>query len=208
MKAFECSVETFVVSGESAKACRPCEASLDHPSSGQEHETAPGHGVFHNFEPDAVVLGCGRGGLANVALVDIGQFDLIAGHLLHLHGQRLDLRPVALVCRSHGEGEQVAKRIDRDMYLRALPAPGPVLGGTGSALGRRLKRAAVDHCRRRLALSGRRTAATATARLRQSARNIPHASSAASAGRPQAREEDREASNATGCRPSRYIKPR
>jgi hypothetical protein len=95
VKSFECCVKAFVVSGESSEASGPGEAALDNLSARQRDEAALGHGVLDHFEPDAVALGGCCGSLARVALVDIGRFDLVAGHLLHLRGQRLDLRAVA-----------------------------------------------------------------------------------------------------------------
>jgi hypothetical protein len=96
MKTFEGGVEPFVVSGESSEASSPCEASLNDPSSGQQHKASFGHGVLDHFEPQAVLL-CGRGGVwSGVALIDVGQLNRMSGHMLHLFGQRRHLLSIPL----------------------------------------------------------------------------------------------------------------
>ena len=96
MKTFECGVEPFVISGESAEACGPGEAALDDPTARQQHEASFCHGMLDHFEPQAVLLG-GLGSVrAGVTLVHIGQFDRAAGDLLHLFGQRGDLFAITL----------------------------------------------------------------------------------------------------------------
>lgn len=100
VKAFECDVESFVVAGNAAEASGPGEAAFDDPTARQENEAAFGHEVLDNLQPDAVLPGGLGRGLAGVALIDIGQIHRVAGHLLHLFGQRgyqrqLDLRVTA-----------------------------------------------------------------------------------------------------------------
>ena len=99
MYAFERIGEPFVVSGESAKACGPGEASLDHPSSGQQDESSFCHRVLDHFEPYAVLQCSVRGVGSGVALIDKGNFDRGAGCMLDLFGQGGDLFAVALVGR-------------------------------------------------------------------------------------------------------------
>ncbi len=57
MEAFQRGVESFVVSGESAETGGPGEASFDHPATWQQDEATFRHGVFDDFEPDAVAVG-------------------------------------------------------------------------------------------------------------------------------------------------------
>ena len=71
-------------------------------------------------------------GRSVVSPVDIGQLDRISGHLLHLPGKCFDLRAVALIGRGHGERDEMAERIDRDVNLRSLAALGSVVAGTGA----------------------------------------------------------------------------
>src|ERR1035437_5884963 len=97
MKTFERSVEPFVVSGESAEARGPGEASLDHPAAWQQHESALGHWVFDYFEPDAVALGRLGRGVAGVALINVGHLHGAARARVHVLGQRLHLSAIALV---------------------------------------------------------------------------------------------------------------
>jgi hypothetical protein len=60
-------------------------------------------------------------------MIDVGQLDRIAGDRLHLLRQRFDLGAISLVSRGHGQRQQVAQRIDRDVHLRSLAALGSVM---------------------------------------------------------------------------------
>jgi hypothetical protein len=60
--------ESFVISGESAEAGGPGEASLDEPSSWQQDEAALGLGVFDYLQPDAMLSRRVDCGLTSVAL--------------------------------------------------------------------------------------------------------------------------------------------
>ena len=126
MESFEGCIEPFIVSCESSESCGPGEASFDHPAARQQHEASFGHRMLDDFEMD-FVMACGLGRRrARIALVDIGQLNRVAGHLLYLLRQRFHLRAVALVGRRHGERQQVAQCIDRNMHLRSLAALGSV----------------------------------------------------------------------------------
>lgn len=46
----------LTVAREASKARSPCEAALDHPASGQQHETAFGLGVLDHLQLNAVAL--------------------------------------------------------------------------------------------------------------------------------------------------------
>lgn len=84
VKPFECPVEPLVVPCELSEACGLGGASLHHPSTEQENKASFDHGVFDDFEPDAVLFGgfgCVRPG---VPLVDTSQFDSVSHNLLHL----------------------------------------------------------------------------------------------------------------------------
>ena len=110
-------VESFIVPCETSESCGPGEASFYHPAAWQEHEASFGHGVFDHLKPDATLLGCFRRVGAGVALIDIGQFDRVAGHLLHLFSQGSDLSTITLVGGCDLQRHQVAQRVDRDVDL-------------------------------------------------------------------------------------------
>ena len=96
MKAFKAGIQSFIVSCESAEACGPGEASLHHPSLGQQHKSTFGHGVLDDAEADAVLFRGLGGVFSAVTLVHIRKLDRVAGDLLHLFSQRGDLLAVAL----------------------------------------------------------------------------------------------------------------
>ena len=145
---------------EPSESSRPCEASFDHPASGQQHRAAVSPSDALQLRAGCLLLGGFDRGRAGVALVNIGDLDGVAGHRLHLFGQRCHLRAVG---RHDGQRQQVAECIDRDVHLRPFAALGPIVAGSCAALRGRLQRAAIDaHCRR-LALA-----------LGPLARNLPH----------------------------------
>ena len=94
---------SFIVPGQSSKSTGPGEASFYHPSTRQQHEASFCHGVLDHFESDAVLAGSFGGVRPCVSLVDLGQFDRVAGDLLDLLGQRRDLTAVSLVGRRDGQ---------------------------------------------------------------------------------------------------------
>jgi hypothetical protein len=57
-------------------------------------------------EPSASAMRIDQGLLAGVALVDIGQFDRLSGHLWDRRGQHADLRPVLLIGRWEGRANR------------------------------------------------------------------------------------------------------
>ena len=97
--------ESFVVSGESAEKRGPGEASLDDPSSWQQHEAALCLGVLDHLQLDAMLGGRVGCGLTGVALIDIGQLHVAAGDLLDLFAQPLDLGAVLFARRGHVQGK-------------------------------------------------------------------------------------------------------
>lgn len=91
MESFEGCIEPFVVSGEPSESGGPGEASFDHPAARQEHEASFRHEMLDYLEPEAMLF-CRFGGVwTSVVLIDEGQFDRVAGNLLHLLGQGRDL---------------------------------------------------------------------------------------------------------------------
>ena len=138
---------------------------------------------------------CGFVGVrSGVALVDIGQFHRVAGHLLDLFGQGSHLLTVAAVGRRHLECEQVSQRIDRDVDLGAFAPLGTVVTGTSTAFGRGPQRAAVSR--------------TIDGTSWTTARNTPPRGSGASAGTPQAMEVGRPEPSGTGSPSWQHTAPR
>lgn len=90
-----------------------------------------------------MLLCCFGSGLAGVALIDIGQLDGAAGHLLHLFCERSDLGSVALVRSPDLQRQQVAQGVDRDVDLRAFAPFSFLVASPRSRLRGRLQRAAV-----------------------------------------------------------------
>ena len=120
--------ESFVVSGQTTESRRPCEAALDDPTSRQQHEAAFCFGMFDDFQLDAMFGSglCSR--CVGVSLIDIGQFDMLAGDLLHGLGQHADLRAILrLISRRYVQRQQMPKRVNGGMNLRSLAPLGTVV---------------------------------------------------------------------------------
>jgi hypothetical protein len=56
--------------------------------------------MLYDFKPQAVLFGGYISVRSGVTLIDIGHFDRVAGHLLHLLGQRGNLLAVTLFRRA------------------------------------------------------------------------------------------------------------
>jgi hypothetical protein len=109
--------ESFVVASQATEASGGGEASLHHPAARQQDEAALGLGMLDHFQLDTM-LGCRCfGRRSGVALVHIGQLDILFCNLLHLPGQFADLCAILLVGRRDMQGQQMALRIHCRMYL-------------------------------------------------------------------------------------------
>ena len=146
--------QALIVASQPSEAGQPGETALNHPAAGQQDKAAFGAGQPDDFQVDAVSR-CGvRHFLAGIALIDPGQFDVLARHRLHLPRQRLDLSALVLVGRRDHQREQQPQGIDRRMGLGSLAALMATVARAGAALGRRLHplhHPRIEDGRRRLA---------------------------------------------------------
>ena len=104
---------SLVVFDEPAEAGRPCEGSLDNPSSGQEHEAALGFRQRDDLERDALFSGRCGGLFSGIALVDESDLDVLAGFRLNGLGDGADLGAIVSVCGRDMEGQKMAKGFRR-----------------------------------------------------------------------------------------------
>ena len=144
VKTFERRGIALVVLDEAAETRGPGEGSLNDPSSGQQDEAFLGLRQLDDLEPDAVPPGGIGGSLPGVALVDIGQFDAVAGLGLDRCGQPLHLGSVFGAGRRDVQGDHMAQRVDGEVQLGALLALGPIVSRPFPTLGRGSQRPAVD----------------------------------------------------------------
>ena len=75
---------TFVIFDNPSATRGPGKRPFDDPAARQQDETTFGFRQFHHFESDAFCVGCVRGSMTGVALVDIGQVDCIASRVLNV----------------------------------------------------------------------------------------------------------------------------
>ncbi len=96
------------------------------------------------MQSDALDGGCLCRGIAGIALIDVGELDLLAGCVLYIRAQAADRGPVADIGRCHVQSEQVAERVDGHVHLRAALALGAVIAGARAAFGGGPQRSAID----------------------------------------------------------------
>jgi hypothetical protein len=87
------------------------------------------------MQGDPFRRGIVRRDLVDVALIDLGPGDAVAGRVLDVGGQPPHRGPIAHVGRDDVQGEQVAQLVDAQMHLQAAFSLGSVIYGTGAALG-------------------------------------------------------------------------
>jgi hypothetical protein len=88
--------EAFAVLCEASKAGWPGKASFD-PSSGQQHEASLGLCVLDDLEPDAMLGRRLFSRLPHVALIHIGQLNVLSRDVLNLAGGFADPGAVLLI---------------------------------------------------------------------------------------------------------------
>ena len=113
----------------------PCKAALDHPTVRQEDKAMLGLGQLDHFQPDAMRLGGVDSLLTRIALVNVGNFHRLSGHLLHRCALVVDLGPVLGIGRRHVEREQMAHGVDGGMHLGAFAPLVPVIPASCATLG-------------------------------------------------------------------------
>jgi len=94
---------------------------------------------------------CGIGGpYTSIALIDLGDVDIVPGDGLHGPRKPFDLATILGAGRRHMKREQMPQRVDRPVEFRSFLALAAVIAGTFATLGRGAQRPAVDDCRGRL----------------------------------------------------------
>ena len=145
--------EAFVVSSQASESRGPGEASLDDPSARQQDEAPFGLRVLDHLHLNAVPGGRAVRGFSGVALVDVGKFHVVSGHLLRRFGELVHLGAVLLVGGGDMQGEQVAQGVHRSVHLGSFAPLGAIVSGPRTRLRRGLQRPAVHHHRRGLRLA-------------------------------------------------------
>src|SRR5438067_2312896 len=148
MKTSQLFRQAFVVAGQPAEPCRPCEATLHYPPARQQHEPSLGIRQLDHFQPDALLLGSLSSLITCVALVYKRYFYRAACHLLHLLRQLLHLCSVPLTGCCNTQGQQVAEGVYRQMHFAPLEALGSVVACSCATFRTGLHRAAVEYGRR------------------------------------------------------------
>ena len=140
MQSGEFFRQSLVISGESPKSCRPAETTLNYPPTRQQHKAFFRFRQFDHFRFDAVGFGFFFGSFARIVLVNVGNLDRLARHVLHGFSQIANLLAVLFVSRCHQQRQQIAQSVNRNMRFVASPPLGSVVSGTLSRFGRRLLR--------------------------------------------------------------------
>lgn len=138
----------LVITHQPSEPRGPRKRAFHNPSPRQQDKAAFGLRQFDHFQLDAVLLGLSRRDVARIALVHKGEFDRLAGHLLHGLSKLAHLRTILLVSRSDQQSQQVAQRIDGRMYFAAFVPLGSIIARMATTFRRRLQGATIkDGCR-------------------------------------------------------------
>ena len=104
VEARECCCVALVILDQPATACGPGEGSFDDPASGQQNKPALCLWQFDDVQSDALSRGGRGGGIASVALIDIGEADAVAGCILDISSETADRSTIAtsasVTCRA------------------------------------------------------------------------------------------------------------
>jgi len=139
-----CLGVALLVFDEASELSGPYGGMLENPSPRQEDEGALGFRRFDDFQPDAIG-GCGMGdALTGIALVDIGDVDIVSIDCLHNAGELFDLATIFGVGGCHVKREQITQYVYRLVKLRPLLALTAVIASALPALGRGAQRSVID----------------------------------------------------------------
>src|SRR5579871_841342 len=84
MQPLESIRQTFIVTGQPAKASHPAKGALNDPAAGQQDKAALGVGQFDDLKLDALLSGSVGRLVAGIALVNKGHFDALTSNHLNL----------------------------------------------------------------------------------------------------------------------------
>ena len=145
--------QPFVVPNESPEARLPGEGAFGDPAPGQEDEAMFGVGKLDHMQFNALGSGDFGRDIAGIALVDVDQFDVLAGRVLDGLSQRLNLGAILFVGRGDLQRQQLAQGVDGQMELAALLPFVPVVPGSVSTLGCALHGLTIEDGGRRLGIA-------------------------------------------------------
>lgn len=111
---------SLIVFDEPAEFGGPSKGPLDDPAARKQDKAAFRLGQLDDFKADPVALGGLGGALAGVALVNPGDFDIVAGDRLHRPGKGLDLAAIL----SSRRGDMERQQMPDSRTLRSTPESG------------------------------------------------------------------------------------
>ena len=135
----------LIVTGQASKPCDPGKGAFDDPAARQQHKAMFGLGEFDDFQLDSMRFGLLSRGVTGRALINEDQFHRLTSCLLHAACQLTHVGAVLLIGRRDQQGQQMAQRINGDMYLAAFAALGPVVAGMSATFRCGLQHAAVKN---------------------------------------------------------------
>src|SRR6266496_544684 len=145
--------KALVVACQTAKPRCPCEATLNDPTSGQEHKAAFGLWQLDHFQAHPMGFGHLRWLIARIPLIDERQLHAASSRFLDGLGQFADLSPILFICWGDMQRQQISQRVDCCMHFTAFASFGPVVARSLPAFWARLQRATVKNRGRRLLIS-------------------------------------------------------
>ena len=91
-----------------------------------------------------MLFGCLNWHIADVALINEGNLNLLSRHFLHRCRQLAHLSPIVSIGWCHQQNQQMSQRINRNMHLASFAPFGSIIAAIASTFRRRLQGPAVE----------------------------------------------------------------
>lgn len=147
MKSCRCHGQMFLFSGQTRETSHPGEAAINDPTCGQQHKAAFGLGQFDDLKGRFALFDRLLWLLTRVIFVNKGHFEALLSDLLECLRFLGNLRSALFIGIRGVLRRQVTNSIYRHMLLRPFLATVPIMIGTTSAFGSRLRCANIGGCR-------------------------------------------------------------
>lgn len=138
---------------QAPKTHHPSETSLYRLASRQRYKATLSLRALDHSQFDTMGLDSVLRSLSGIAMINIGQRNVLYGDLLHHLREPLPLHPVLLVGRCDTQRQEATEDVHHRMHFGALLPFGPIVTGARTRLGCRLQRTIVRNRRTRLSLA-------------------------------------------------------
>jgi len=137
--------QAFIVSDQPSEPACPGDTAFDHPAPRQQHEAPFRVGQLDDLQDDAMGGGICSRRLTRVALIDVGERDVIARDRLDRRRDLGDVGPILCVRRGDAQRQQMVEGVAGEVDSQSLLAFVPVIACTTTTFGGALEGAAIEN---------------------------------------------------------------